>query len=398
MNPDKPVKKVSIKYKLRLLIGLLVGISCLLCIILCYLFHLAPMRTAYYHTTEQAASAALDSIYSTDAFIFSDQLLSDDFLSLRKEAEKNGNYEILSQWMNDNGYMDFYTYNTYRLQKIRELFEVDDVYLTSCSKSGCYIILDSTNGFEYIGKKLEDAPELSSYETSEKINPLISRTEEGWLCSAYIKIYDPTGEHHVFCGCDSDMRVFVNGEIQFVINMIIILAVIMVACGLVGVHFAKITISRPTLKLSSAARSFADENRKGDILEPIDPDVHTGDEFEDINDSLIYLEGSILTQKKQLEKINIERGKIETELSVANEIQMGMLPKRFDLDEACDIFALTKPARLVGGDFYNCFRIDETHIAFLIGDVSDKGIPAALFMMISQTLLQEHCLRGISPG
>ena len=392
------LKRKKIEKKIHIFGGLLVGVSCVLCFALCYYFHLNSMMDSYFHSTEQAASAARDSIYSSDAFIFSDRILSEDFMNLRREAEETDNYEILGQWLDDNGYMDFFTYSTERLQKTRELFEEDDVYVVACQGNGCYIILDSTNGFEYIGMKLTDAPELNNYESDERITPTISRTAEGWLCSAFLKIEDPAGKHHVFCGCDADMHVFVDSEIRFVINMFLFLLILIVICSIVGIYFARKTIAIPTTQLSVAARKFADENRRGEILKPSDPNVHTGDELEDINDSLVYLEESILDQKEQLEKINLERGRIETELSVARDIQMGMLPKRFDIDSDCDIFALTKPARLVGGDFYNCFRIDESHIALLIGDVSDKGIPAALFMMISQTLLQEHCLRGISPG
>ncbi len=396
---NKNQKKKGIERKLYLLTGLLVGLSCILCFLLCYFFHVTSMTNSYYHTTEQAALAANDAIYSSDAFIFSDKLLSDEFLALRKEAEETGNYDGLEAWMKENGYMDFYNYNTVRLQNIVELFGVDDVYITACRESGCYIILDSLSGFEYIGKRIDNAPELDNYKYDGYISPTLSHSDEGWLCSAYIKIQDPSRTHHVFCGCDADMRVFVESELNFVIRMVVFLLIIMTLCGTVGVYFARKTISQPTQKLSAAARKFADDNRRGDITKPSDPEVHTGDEFEEINDSLIYLEQSILKQKTELEKINREKGRIDTELTVAKEIQMGMLPKNF-LDDlsACDIFAITKPARLVGGDFYNCFRIDATHVAFLIGDVADKGIPASLFMMISQTLLQEHCLQGISPG
>ena len=393
-------ERKGIEKKVHLMTGLLVGISCILCIILCYLFHLRSMSSAYYHSTEQAAAAARESIYSSDAFIFSDKILSDEFLTLRKKTEENGDYTEIGRWMEKNDYMDFYTYSTFRLQKTRDVFGVDDVYLVACRDNACYIILDSEMGFDYIGKLLDDAPELDNYQSDGYISPTISRTYEGWLCSAFIKFTDPSGEHHVFSGCDADMHVFVDREVQFVIRMAIFLLIIMAVCGIVGIYFARRTVSQPTRKLSDAARKFADDNRKGTISEPSDPNVHTGDELEEINDALLYLESSILAQKKELEKINHEKGRIETELSVAREIQMGVLPKDFvsDCADYCDIGAVSKPARIVGGDFYNCFRIDDTHIALLIGDVSDKGIPASLFMMISQTLLQEHCLRGISPG
>jgi hypothetical protein len=148
------------------------------------------MKDVYFHSTEQAAAAANDVIYASDAFIFSEKILSDEFLSLRREAEETGNYGIIEKWMKENSYWDFYNYNTFRLQNIVDLFGVEDVYVTACQESGCYIILDTSTGFEYTGKRLTNAPELSNYENDGYISPTLSYSDEGWLCSAFIKIED----------------------------------------------------------------------------------------------------------------------------------------------------------------------------------------------------------------
>ncbi|QOX77948.1 SpoIIE family protein phosphatase [Trichlorobacter lovleyi] len=85
--------------------------------------------------------------------------------------------------------------------------------------------------------------------------------------------------------------------------------------------------------------------------------------------------------------------KIESELRIASNIQMSMVPKTFppfpDVPEF-DVFALLKPAKEVGGDFYDFFFTDNDHICFAIGDVSGKGVPAALFMAVTRTLLKSH--------
>ncbi len=100
-----------------------------------------------------------------------------------------------------------------------------------------------------------------------------------------------------------------------------------------------------------------------------------------------------------------ERGKkltiTQTELHTANEIQASMLPHIFppfpDRDEF-DLFASMDPAREVGGDFYDFFLIDDDHLAVLIADVSDKGIPAALFMMSTKILINYRARQGGSPA
>ena len=91
----------------------------------------------------------------------------------------------------------------------------------------------------------------------------------------------------------------------------------------------------------------------------------------------------------------------ETELNMATEIQSGMLPSIFpafpDRTEF-DIYACMDPAKEVGGDFYDFFMTDNDHIAIVIADVSGKGVPAALFMMSSKILINDHAIMGGSPA
>ena len=93
---------------------------------------------------------------------------------------------------------------------------------------------------------------------------------------------------------------------------------------------------------------------------------------------------------------NLSRGtadkeRIATELNLARGIQEGMLPHifpRLSEDPRYDLYASMKAAKEVGGDFYDFYVLDEDHLAITIGDVSGKGVPAALFMVISKTLLK----------
>jgi len=80
--------------------------------------------------------------------------------------------------------------------------------------------------------------------------------------------------------------------------------------------------------------------------------------------------------------------KISNELNVAKDIQESVLPKAFDKTLGCNLYGLMDPAKEIGGDFYDYFYIDETHIAFMIADVSGKGVPSALFMMKSEAIIK----------
>lgn len=122
----------------------------------------------------------------------------------------------------------------------------------------------------------------------------------------------------------------------------------------------------------------------------------------------IDLEDLSRTIEKAIEQIDFVRTSqcehnqlesIKGDLAVAGEIQQAILPSKFppfpDLVDKVDIFASMTPAKDVGGDFYDFFQIDADRIGFVIADVSGKGIPAALFMAVSRTLIRSTGLRGI---
>ena len=101
------------------------------------------------------------------------------------------------------------------------------------------------------------------------------------------------------------------------------------------------------------------------------------------------------------QQIRAEKERIHAELNVARKIQADALPNVFpafpDRPEF-DIYALMDPAKEVGGDFYDFFLVDETHLVLVIGDVSDKGVPAALFMMTTKTLIRARTRQGGTPA
>lgn len=99
--------------------------------------------------------------------------------------------------------------------------------------------------------------------------------------------------------------------------------------------------------------------------------------------------------------ITQKTARIESELNLANNIQAHMLPTIFPPYPECeevDLYASMEPAREVGGDFYDFFMLDDRHLAMVVADVSGKGIPAALFMVITKTLIKNEASMGIDPA
>ncbi len=100
-------------------------------------------------------------------------------------------------------------------------------------------------------------------------------------------------------------------------------------------------------------------------------------------------------------RLETEKERMTAELDVATKIQASMLPQHFELFEKKGLFSVyanMEPAREVGGDFYDCFQVDEDHMAVVIADVSGKGVPAALFMVIAKTLIKTKAKGILSPG
>jgi sigma-B regulation protein RsbU (phosphoserine phosphatase) len=99
---------------------------------------------------------------------------------------------------------------------------------------------------------------------------------------------------------------------------------------------------------------------------------------------------------ENLRDATMQQQKIDSELDIARSIQRSMLPKSLPKNESITLCAMLKPARAVGGDFYDFFYIDEEHLCFLIADVSGKGVPAAMFMSVARSYLRAYSTVGLS--
>jgi sigma-B regulation protein RsbU (phosphoserine phosphatase) len=162
------------------------------------------------------------------------------------------------------------------------------------------------------------------------------------------------------------------------------------------VLFVARTITDPLKRLEGIAGKIA----RGDLDVPV-PDLSGGDEVASLAESFARMQADLRTYLAKLAATTAAKERIESELRIAHTIQMELVPKTFppfpDRKEF-DIFALLDPAREVGGDFYDFFFLDETHFCFVVGDVSGKGIPAALFMAVTRTFVKAIAKNASAPG
>ena len=160
----------------------------------------------------------------------------------------------------------------------------------------------------------------------------------------------------------------------------------------------------PVSKIQTAAEKFVNESQTQndpDLLSYEDPRINSEDEIEALSMSLSTLASDLKKYMKNLVKETREKERIGTELALATKIQADMLPcifPPFPEKSEFDIYATMEPAKEVGGDFYDFFMVDDKHLAVVMADVSGKGIPAALFMVIGKTLIKDHTQTGISLG
>ena len=165
---------------------------------------------------------------------------------------------------------------------------------------------------------------------------------------------------------------------------------VLVLVLLAALFFASRKVSdrfvQPILALTAGVREIAGGNLDKKL------DVRTGDEIETLADSFNQMTDELKSYIENLAKTTAENERIETELSVAARIQAGILPKKLPARSEFDLFASMEPAKEVGGDFYDYYFLDENHLMVTVADVSDKGMPAALFMVVAKTLLKDCAL------
>lgn len=193
--------------------------------------------------------------------------------------------------------------------------------------------------------------------------------------------------------------IFPKSEMYLPLHRISIILIVLVCIGLflLTVIVSKI-ISRQIIPLRHFAGS-AREIAKGNFSNQL-PVIKREDELKDLHDSFEYMQRKLTLYIEDLKQTAIAKEKIESELRIAREIQMGMIPKIFppfpNLVEI-DLYATLQPAKEVGGDLYDFFMLDDNHICFAIGDVSGKGVPASLFMAVTRTLLRSVAHDQMTP-
>ena len=184
-------------------------------------------------------------------------------------------------------------------------------------------------------------------------------------------------------------------DLQQLNQIVFILGVAGLVLLLLVIALIAASITKPLRLLAGATEDMAHGNLDVEL-----PPARSKDEVGKLTESFAYMKTSLKQYIKELTETMAAKERMESELRIAHDIQMDMLPKKFPpFPERSDfdIYATMQPAKEVGGDLYNFFLLDDSHLCFTIGDVSGKGIPAALFMAVTQTLIKAKAMASLSP-
>ncbi|MCR5590854.1 MAG: PP2C family protein-serine/threonine phosphatase [Lachnospiraceae bacterium] len=193
------------------------------------------------------------------------------------------------------------------------------------------------------------------------------------------------------------MRELYDARRPFLINIAVSAVILAILSSVLAALYIRRLFVAPITKVSDEAARFARENTIGSPLGSISRFA----ELSDLSLSIDKMEKDMVKYIDNLTEAATERERINTELNLARNIQKNSVPNKFPAFAGrhdFDIFASMSPAREVGGDFYNFILVDNDHLAMIIGDVSGKGVPAALFMMVTNILTTERTRIGQSPA
>lgn len=240
---------------------------------------------------------------------------------------------------------------------------------------------------------------MEAFRTGERPDDyFIRKTKFGYNSSAMLPVFNSDGEPVALIVADVPilhMTETLNRYLLFTVSITVLIVAVFMAIFLTQLQRSMV---RPLKTIAEETDSFTkSEIRLSEKL----PKIRQADEIGQLAKSIYKMENDINTYIKNLTAVTAEKERIGAELDVAKHIQSSMLPcifPAFPERKEIDIFATMNPAKEVGGDFYDFFMVDDRHLAIVMADVSGKGVPAALFMVIGKTLIKDHTHSGCDLG
>ena len=356
---------------------------------------------------------------------FRNVISSDEFRQVRKRAVAENDEEIIREWLKskprtdteeseprsgvlyDPELPDTSLYGEYEdllriCEEAQDVFDEADIYTQFMENGITYTIVDPEESLLSIGDVEESLPEFAGYKDNESVPPTVYRSQYGWLCTTCEPIRNlKTGKVVGMACVDLDMNKVMQERHWFVMNCAVFVLIEMAAAITVSMLLMRHFVTRPMKLLAGAAMEF------GNIREVYTKDhimqlpIRSNDEIGDLYHAFQFMQNHIVENTEKLTTVTAQKERVDTELRMAAEIQASMLPSDFPVfpeRKEFDLFARMDPAREIGGDFYDFFLVDDDHLYLAMADVSEKGMPAALFMILCKIILAQQAKMGKSPA
>ncbi|MCD8012826.1 MAG: PP2C family protein-serine/threonine phosphatase [Lachnospiraceae bacterium] len=376
-----------------------------------YQMYAGSMDEYYKSLSEKVANTAI-SVLDTEMVKHYTELVTEIYLKNPAPdlADEEAEAAYLAQYeaLQDEGYEELYQ-TLVRIRAASGVLSLYIIYVDADSRTCVYVVDgDDTQNACLAGTwDIIYEQNYGIFEDPVQGFPAyITNTEEyGWLCSTGVAVLDEDGSVLAYVMVDTSMDQVMRERYDYLARISAVLLVITALQLLFFLNVVNRTVVKPINQLAQAASSYVSTRENTDaqtgpsLLAELA--IHTGDEVENLAEAMKQMEQDINGYIENLTAVTAEKERIGAELDIARHIQSSMLPcifPAFPDREEFDIYATMDPAKEVGGDFYDFFMVDDRHLAVVMADVSGKGIPAALFMVIGKTLIKDHTQPGISPG
>ncbi len=244
---------------------------------------------------------------------------------------------------------------------------------------------------------IDDYPVLTQTWKSGKIQKELEQPVKSGELSGYYHVYAPVRENGKTI-CLIGVTLETNTVQKDLRQKLLVVEGMEIACifltGIMLLILVQGVVLRPILRLRKGMLQYEKDKDSAKVMESLAGTV-SKNEIGQLTNGFMGLTQEIDSHIEKIRNITTEQERLRTELSLAASIQLDMIPKNYPESSKINLAGSMEPAREVGGDFFDVFSIDDNHVALLIGDVSGKGIPAALFMARSITVIRNFTMMGL---
>ncbi len=299
-----------------------------------------------------------------------------------------------------------YSYLSMALGEQMSQYGYSALYILNISKEKCgkVIIEAKPNDYQYCALGDSFFIDISSQDPVLKLQNGTNEESEFVSCKEnegknyYLGYSNVSKDHptnYAYC-IVYDMNSFLENSTKDLVTYIMTEIAILIAANLILLLYIYFYVISPVTKIEKAMKEYTATKDSSEADKKMSV-IRSKNEIGVLARSFTDLTSEIDRYNSEIVTLATERERISAELNLASRIQMGAMPKNFPEKSEFELSASMKPAKEVGGDFYDFFFIDDDHLGLVIADVSGKGVPAAMFMMISKMLIKNIALMGMSP-